>query len=154
MNKKLYNANIKDFGHLNNKQIMSLTIYGESRGEPVDGKIGVGSVILNRVDHRKWDGETIQEVCLWPYQFSCYLTGDLNRESLFWIASDFESICRKAKSFLECFDTAKGMIDGVIPRNTTAMQYLNPIIAAKTKKKWLSAGMKVVMKIGNHEWFE
>ncbi|MFH2012584.1 MAG: cell wall hydrolase [Pseudomonadota bacterium] len=150
---KLYNQNIKDFGHLSDEQIMGLTIYAEARGEPREGRIGVGSTILERVDHRDWDGTTIKSVCLWPKQFSCYLPGDKNREPLLFIARDFGNACLKAKSLRECVDIAKGMIEGSIPRNTTALQYLNPLLAEKTKKKWLAAGMEIVMKAGNHEWF-
>jgi spore germination cell wall hydrolase CwlJ-like protein len=54
------------FGHLSDKQLMALTIYGEARGEAKEGKVAVGSVILERVEHRRWDGETIPEVCLMP----------------------------------------------------------------------------------------
>ncbi|MFH2011697.1 MAG: cell wall hydrolase [Pseudomonadota bacterium] len=150
---KIYKANIKDFGHLTDDQIMGLTIFAEARGEPREGRIGVGSTILERVDHRDWDGETIKSVCLWPYQFSCYLPDDPNRKPLLWIAKNFEFACHKAKSLRECVEIARGMIEGSIPRNTTAMQYLNPLLASTTKNKWLAAGMNVVMKIGNHEWF-
>lgn len=45
------------FGHLVDSQIMGLTIYGEARGELTAGKIAVGSIILERVDHRDWDGK-------------------------------------------------------------------------------------------------
>jgi hypothetical protein len=66
------------FGKLDDKQIMGLTIYGEARGEIDEGKIAVGTVILERVDKQGWMGKTIQEVCLKPYQFSCYLPSDPN----------------------------------------------------------------------------
>lgn len=34
---KIYDANLRDFGHLDQKQIMALTIWAETRGEPRDG---------------------------------------------------------------------------------------------------------------------
>ena len=55
-----------------------LTIYGEARGELNVGRIAVGSVILERIDLQGWMGKTIQQVCLMPYQFSCYLPDDPN----------------------------------------------------------------------------
>ena len=151
---KIYNQSIKDFGHLEDDEIMGLTIFAEARGEPREGRIGVGSTILNRVDHRDWDGTTIMSVCLWPYQFSCYLPGDPNRNALVAFAGNFKTSCQRVKSLMGCYEIARGMALGAIPRNTTALQYLNPLAAAKTKEKWLAAGMKVVMKIGGHEWFE
>lgn len=50
--KKIYNQNIKDFGKLSPSEILALTLYGEARGESREGKIGVGTVILERVQHR------------------------------------------------------------------------------------------------------
>lgn len=47
-----------------------LTLYGEARGEPVEGQIAVASVIRNRVGHR-W-GASLRAVCLAPKQFSCW----------------------------------------------------------------------------------
>jgi spore germination cell wall hydrolase CwlJ-like protein len=153
---KIYDQNMADFGHLKDDQIMGLTIYAEARGEPREGKIGVGSTILERVEHRDWDGKTIMEVCLWPYQFSCYLPSDPNRGGLLNIAQNprnFYPGGKTLKTLRDCVDIARWMIAGTTPKNTTALQYLNPLTAAKTKGKWLAAGMKVVMKIGNHEWF-
>lgn len=72
-------------------QIMALTIYGEARGESTEGKIAVGSVILERVDHRLWDGRTIQEVCLRKWQFSCFLENDRNFGRLLNIAENWDA---------------------------------------------------------------
>jgi spore germination cell wall hydrolase CwlJ-like protein len=46
------NQNIKDFGKLTPEEVMALTIFGEARGESIKGKIGVGTVLLERVQHR------------------------------------------------------------------------------------------------------
>ena len=60
--KRIYDANLRDFGFLSDDKLLCLTIYAEARGEPREGKIAVGSVILERVDHRNWDGKNIKEV--------------------------------------------------------------------------------------------
>lgn len=63
---------------------MARTIYGEARGEyqKLNGGIGalvaVGNVIYNRFQKQKF-GKTIKEVCLKPWQFSCWNEGDPNR---------------------------------------------------------------------------
>ena len=65
-------------------EIMARTIYGEARGEygRVDGGlaalIAVGNVIVNRAQHQTWFGCNIRDVCLKPYQFSCWNEGDPN----------------------------------------------------------------------------
>ena len=153
--KKLYDKNIDDFGNLEPDKIMGLTIYAEARGEIRAGRIAVGTVILERVDHREWDGKTIEEVCLWPYQFSCYLPRDPNRIQLFRIAQNFAFHYRQSLPLSQCADIAKGLIDGTIPRDPDlaavhCCQYLTT--AAKKDVDWWKA-MQFVKKIGAHEFY-
>jgi spore germination cell wall hydrolase CwlJ-like protein len=54
------------FGHLSDDRLLALTIYGEARKKSREGKIAIASVVLERVEHRNWDGQTIKEVCLMP----------------------------------------------------------------------------------------
>jgi spore germination cell wall hydrolase CwlJ-like protein len=60
---------------------MTRTIFGEARGEPFEGKIAVGHVILNRVEEGGKD-HSIGAACLRREQFSCWNEGDPNR---YWI---------------------------------------------------------------------
>jgi len=55
-------------------RVLALTLYGEGRGEPIEGRIAIGSVIRNRV-RRRFRGTTYAEVCFWPWQFSCWKEG-------------------------------------------------------------------------------
>jgi hypothetical protein len=152
---KLYDANIADFGHLRPPQIMGLTIYAEARGEITVGKIGVGTVILERVDHRAWDGNTIMEVCLWPYQFSCYLPGDPNRRKLYVISINWDDAMTLDPALNDCYGIASGLIDGTIPRDpelalANCCQYLTT--AAKTGADWW-VKMRFLKKMGAHEFY-
>lgn len=70
-------------------EIMARTVYGEARGEPIAGQIGVARVIINRarIDLKgdglpDWWGETISGVCTRAAQFSCWNFGDPNRDRL------------------------------------------------------------------------
>jgi len=148
---KIYDANRRDFGHLSPDQNMGLTIYAEARGEIREGRIAVGSVILWRVDRRDWDGHTIQEVCLWPVQFSCYLPKDPNRPGLVKLAQDFPAAVEKNAALNECYDIALGMLSGNIVRNVEATEYINPK-AVSELPAWYHV-MKKVATIGNHEFF-
>jgi spore germination cell wall hydrolase CwlJ-like protein len=75
---------------------LARTIWGEARGEGMDGMAAVANVITNRVDidlhdDRKpdWWGEGFREVCMKPWQFSCWNAGDPNRARLLAVtASD------------------------------------------------------------------
>lgn len=66
---------------------LARTIWGEARGESVRGKEAVASTIINRVKHAKsrgghWWGNNVIEVCLKPWQFSCWNENDPNRAKI------------------------------------------------------------------------
>jgi len=60
---------------VSDKIILALTIYGESRGESIEGQISVGCVIRNRVMGEK---KTYRDICLADRQFSCWNKNDPN----------------------------------------------------------------------------
>ncbi len=68
--------------------ILARTIYGEARGEYKDFEggivslIAVGNVVMNRLKAKSWYGQSIEEVCLKPKQFSCWNEGDPNHPIL------------------------------------------------------------------------
>ena len=148
--KKLLNQR---FGHLPDDRLLALTIYGEARGESRDGKIAMASVVLERVDHRNWDGDTIHAVCLMPWQFSCFLPGDPNFPQLARIAEDFDAALQKSAALVVCHDIARGVLDGRIPRDpivaaTHAVQYCT----VDCRPKW-AAKMREVAQIGRHIFY-
>lgn len=63
--------------------ILARTIYGEARGETVNGQYAVGLVVLNRYKSKKWyAGKTIADTCLKARQFSCWNLEDPNCEKI------------------------------------------------------------------------
>jgi spore germination cell wall hydrolase CwlJ-like protein len=69
-------------------ELVAKTIYGEARGEyklatgGLSSLIAVGNVICNRVLKKSWYGHTIEQVCLKPWQFSCWNKNDPNYKIL------------------------------------------------------------------------
>jgi hypothetical protein len=141
------------FGGLDDSQFIALTLYGETRGESREGKIAVGSVILERVDHRKWDGTTIKEVCLMPYQFSCFLPNDPNYPALRQIAGEWDEALQRSAVLTQCYEISRGLLSGEIPRD--------PVIAANhaTQYKTISCkavwekDFKYVTTLGHHDFY-
>jgi hypothetical protein len=138
---------------LSDKQIMALTLYGEARGEPCEGKIAVGSVILERVEHRDWDGKTIPEVCLKPWQFSCFNEKDPNYWIMVHIAEHWDYEMKYNKYLNDCYTIASGLIDGSITRTKEiaenhATQYIRIDCNAPWEKE-----MKKVTTIGGHDFY-
>ena len=139
------------FGDQNDIQIMALTLYGEARGESREGRIAVGTVILNRVDRRGWMGRTIKEVCLKPYQFSCFLPDDPNFKILHLITLGWTEKLQQSSVLRECLAIAKGMINGEIPRDERLREAIN-YKAVGCRAAWASK-MRRVIKIGNHVFY-
>ena len=63
---------------------LARTIYGEARGEPYEGKWGVGRTIVNRWNLKgKWfSGDFIAETAQMPWQYSCWNRNDPNRQKI------------------------------------------------------------------------
>jgi Cell Wall Hydrolase len=67
--------------------MLALAIYREARGEDLTGKVAVGCVIRNRVQHPGWYGRNWFAVITKPYQFSSFNVGDRN-SAVFGSATD------------------------------------------------------------------
>ena len=136
------------FGHLSNAQVLALTIYGEARGESVEGMIAVGTVILNRVDRKGWMGKSVKEVCLKPYQFSCFLPTDPNFPKLRALAGNWND---DAVGY--CHDVAEMMLSGAIPRNSLLSSH-NCVQYATTdcQADWIRK-MRPLAQIGRHIFY-
>lgn len=63
---------------LTEPQLLARCIWGEARGEPIQGKLAVAHVVLNRVKAQSHFGKTIRDVILKPWQFSCFNQNDPN----------------------------------------------------------------------------
>jgi hypothetical protein len=149
----------KLFESLTDWQLLGLCIEREASGEPYEGKVAVGTIVLERVDHREWDGKTLHEVILAPWQFSWTMpqAGEDYYNQAVWMASNWVDAFRKSSVLQECCGIATGLLNHSIPRDgdlKDCFQYLNPKVAGDTKKKWLASGMKSIKRISHHEFFK
>ena len=110
-------------------ELLARLINGEARGEPYNGQVAVGAVILNRVKSAKFPN-TIAGVIYQKGQFSCITDGQFN------VAIDENSTVYKA---------AEEAMNGADPTNG-ALYFYNP---SKTKSKWLFS-LKTTTTIGKH----
>ena len=100
------------FSKLTDLETLSLTLWGEARGEPILGKLAIACVIRNRSVKRDL---TIKEVCLQPNQFSCFSPkgGERNYALVKERAEDVlahDPIALTAASWLECQWIALGVM--------------------------------------------
>ena len=112
-------------------KLLARLINGEARGEPYEGQVAVGAVIMNRVKSPKFPN-TIAGVIYQKGQFSCVTDGQIN--------ADFEDETTVYKA-------AQDAMNGSDPTNG-ALFFYNP---AKTKSKWLYS-LPVVATIGDHRF--
>jgi N-acetylmuramoyl-L-alanine amidase len=122
--------------------IFARTIYGEARGESLVGKVAVGCVIMNRVKKGGWWGDTIEDVCLKKFQFSCWNSDDPNLEKI-------KSVSELDPVFVECCTIAALAADELlVDRTYNATHYHTKGI----RPGWVS-GHESVYETGAHIFY-
>lgn len=109
--------------------LLASIISAEARGEPYEGQVAVGAVIMNRISHPSFPN-TLSGVIYQPGAFSCLYDGGIN-------AATAESAYTAAREAINGSDPTGG-----------AVYYYNP---AKTTNKWIWS-RQVVAVIGAHRF--
>lgn len=110
-------------------QLLATIISAESRGEPYEGQVAVGAVIMNRIAHPSFPN-TLSGVIYQPGAFSCLNDGGVN-------AAVADSAYQAAREAINGSDPSGG-----------AIYYYNP---KKATSKWIFS-REVVAVIGNHRF--
>ncbi|MFA6359050.1 MAG: cell wall hydrolase [Candidatus Omnitrophota bacterium] len=136
------------FYALSDLDAMALTVYAEARGEPWEGKLAVGFIIVNR--SRLWK-KSIKDVCYQKNQFSCYNSND----------KQYDHIVSKAKYWNRDDEN-----DFILVAQTALHGWQESIISdatfykvTGTKNKWFDGSIKngkliMVCEIGHHQFFK
>jgi len=120
--------------------LLARMIYGEARNCPDIEKIAIAYTAINRAkDGKAWNGRTLKEAILKPWQYSCFNQDDPNREQL----KDPEAYDPKA--FHDCLKIAKGVLSGKYKDPVRATHYYNPA-SVKNKPNW-ARNSKLLEKI-------
>ena len=145
---------MKTIEELDDIRLMALCIDREAAAEPDEGKIAVGSVILNRADygqrHPAWGriyGDSIRKVILAASQFSWTLPGK-NQRIASKYASDFDAAMKEVKSLARSYEIAKQLVDGTILRNVGGRYYCR----FDCHPRWAKT-MRVERQIGAHVFY-
>ena len=107
--------------------LLAKLIYAEARGEPYQGQVAVGAVVLNRVKSSSFPN-TISGVIYQPYAFTCVNDGQINLKPN-------QTAIKAAKDAMNGWDPSYG-----------CLYYYNPKIATS---KWIYS-RKTVVTIGAH----
>ncbi len=109
--------------------LLARLISAEARGEPYEGQVAVGAVVLNRVDHASFPN-TISGVIYQPQAFSCIDDGQFDEPIS-------ESAYRAAQDALNGSDPSGG-----------AIYYFNPSTATSS---WIWS-RPLIVQIGKHRF--
>lgn len=138
----------------------ALTIYGEARGEDLQGQIAVAHVLINRAKAKKWWGKRVEglpdhslaAVCLKPWQFSVWNPNDPNRAKLVSLRENYaraitDPVCRRAlKALIDA-------LDGYVPDPTGgACHYVTNALYQSGKAPDWAQGRQHI-RIGSHLFF-
>lgn len=113
----------------NNTDLLARLIYGEARGEPYEGMVAVGAVVLNRVTDSRFPN-TIPGVIYQSGAFDVVKDGQIN-------LSPSDTAYKAARDALNGWDPSYGCI-----------YYFNPATATS---KWIWS-RPLVVKIGSHNF--
>lgn len=114
-------------GNSGDVDLLARLISAESRGEPYEGQVAVGAVVLNRVNHASFPN-SISEVIYQSGAFSCFYDGQFDQPVA-------ESSYRAARDALNGWDPSNG-----------AIYYFNPATATSS---WIWSRPAIVT-IGKH----
>lgn len=123
--------------------VVCLTIWSEARGEGEEGMKAVASVIWNRAGGDPWK---LKDVCLAPYQFSCWRKGTSGLPTL------ATGIVAKDKQLTYAKALAQSMVAGKFKPTISASHYYSTKIMRQAPK-WAEV-MKEVAVIGNHKFYK
>ncbi len=118
-------------GRVSDLQLLARAINGEARGEPYEGQVAVGAVILNRVNSPNFPN-TISGVIYQPGAFTAVADGQIN------VPIDPKStVVKAAQDALNGWDPTHG-----------CLYYWNPATATS---KWIWS-REIVVTIGKHHF--
>lgn len=107
--------------------ILGLTLYGEARGEPIEGIVAVAHVVNNRrMDSKNRWPKTFQDVCLQKKQFSCWNPNDPNLPKLVALAEKLKAK-QPTPELDECAWVALGIDAHALRDNTKGSNHYHAV---------------------------
>lgn len=132
----------KNISDLSDLEVVARTIWGEARNQGLAGMTAVGCVIQNRAKIGGWFGSTPREVCLKPYQFSCWNRDDQNRAKLL-------SVTQSDRQYQLAIGIADSVLNGTLKDITGGCDSYQ----VKGTNAFWARNLKPVASIGDQEFY-
>lgn len=131
--------------------VLALTIWGESRGEPVEGQIAVACVVRNRLKRAGGIAPRWRDICLAPEQFSCFNEDDPNAGPIARAAANLMTAV-PTPELAQALWIADGVMSGAAKDNTLgATHYLTTGLLNAKPPSW-AKNQPVLAVIGAHSF--
>jgi N-acetylmuramoyl-L-alanine amidase len=142
---------------LDDTQALALTLWGEGRGEEVEGRIAIACVVRNRMNDDRWP-DTLKDVCLQKSQFSCWDApgGAQNYRTLLAVAERLvtDGATSTDRVLKESLWVAEGIASGVVrDRVAGGNHYITRHLWETARPKWIGTVTPNCL-IGRHAFFK
>ena len=134
----VFGASAKNYSE---EQVIASTLYFEARGENMQGKKAVASIIYNRSQEKRWKKLGMKGVCLQKMQFSCFNNG-------FKMPKPTKYADKKA--WVECQKIAKEMVNKTFKPIHNANHYVTVKFYKKAKPTHWCKKMTSTVVFDNH----
>jgi len=135
-------------------EVLALTIWGEARGESIEGQVAVANVIMNRWRANPSKYKSVIDVCLEKRQFSCWNEDDINRNKINSLAEKLNkgAIPTELKQFLYI---ARGVLGFNFYDNTKGSKHYitRSLYDSESRPLWAKHPLTDPIRIGNHVFF-
>jgi N-acetylmuramoyl-L-alanine amidase len=139
---------------LTDHHALALTLWGEARSEPLEGRVAVANVVRNRLKSGRW-GESYRDVCLWPWQFSCWKEqgGKENYFAVLKLARQLVNDEKPEDSTLrECLWIAHGMVGEWIRDSVNGATHYHT--SDMNPKPYWTTGKTPICVVGKHMFYK
>ncbi|MGH0002624.1 cell wall hydrolase [Pseudovibrio ascidiaceicola] len=126
--------------------VLARTLYGEARGESWQGKQAVANVVMNRVKSRRFPN-TIERVCLQPWQFSCWNENDPNSKVIANLQPGHNS------RFDQCIEIARSAEQGLLTDVTGGAEHYYASYIQQPYWVGKSPQSRMTTQIGVHKFY-
>jgi N-acetylmuramoyl-L-alanine amidase len=130
--------------------LLTTLLYGECRGESIEGQSAVANVVNNRLATGRW-GTTLQQVILSPAQFSCLWPNGGEQLVVLEFANRCFDLARYSRVEMQLRLIAEGLLrPALLDPTNGSTHYYDKRIAAPT---WAAAPAIKQAEIGHHLFF-
>lgn len=136
---------------MTDQDALCLTVWGEARGEPIEGKIAVAAVMRNRLVAGYRGAKSYVDVCTAHAQFSAWTDEAAQMQAEQDVLSGDPSLEHHADPVLRlCWEIARATIAGLLPDPTHGS---NHYYAVSIPAPFWASGVSPLASLGAHRFF-